>query len=84
MERQNNLEAASEARAPAPLALERTWRRIRQLRVDVYSGRVVILRPVMRRLSGGLQDGLLVVAALAALLGVSLGMSALVRWLLSL
>jgi hypothetical protein len=79
VERQNYPEAASEVR----LALERTWRRIRQLRVEGYAGRV-FLRRAMRRLSGGLQDGLLVVAVLAALLGVSLGMSALVRWLLSL
>ena len=80
MEPQTNPEAASEVR----LALDRTWRRIHQLRVEVHAGRVVALRCVMRRLSGGLQDGLLVAAALAALLGVSLGMSALVRWLLSL
>ena len=84
MERQNNPEAAREVWTRAPLALERTERRIRQLRVDVYAGRAVVLRRVMRRLSGGLQDGLLVVATLAALLGVSLGVSALVRWLLSL
>jgi hypothetical protein len=67
MDRQNNPEAASEARARAPLAreemlggapvqaswvefgqiierriMERTWRRIRQLRVQVYAGRVVV------------------------------------------
>jgi hypothetical protein len=67
MDRQNNPEAASEARARAPLAqggmrggapvqaggvelgpiierriMERTWRRIRQLRVEVYAGRVVV------------------------------------------
>ena len=67
MARQNNPEAASEARARAPLArggmlggapvqagwvelgqiierriMERTWRRIRQLRVEVCAGRVVV------------------------------------------
>jgi hypothetical protein len=67
MDRQNNPEAAREARALAPLAqgamlgegpvqagwvglgplierriMERTWRRIRQLRVEVYPGRVVV------------------------------------------
>jgi hypothetical protein len=36
-----------------------------------------------RRSSVGVQDGLLIVAGLAALLGVSLGTSALVRWLLN-
>jgi hypothetical protein len=67
MGRQNNPEAVSEVRAPAPLAqggmlggapvqagwvefgqmierriVERTWRRIRQLRVEVHAGRVVV------------------------------------------
>jgi hypothetical protein len=67
MARQNNPEAASEARARASLAqgrmpggapvqagwvefgqlierriMERTWRRIRHLRVEVYAGRVVV------------------------------------------
>ena len=67
MDCQNNPEAASEARARAPLAqvgmlggapvqagwvelvqiierriMERTWGRIRQLRVEVYAGRVVV------------------------------------------
>ena len=67
MARQNNPEAASEARARAPFAqggmlggapiqagwvefgqiierriMERTWRRIRQLRVEVCAGRVVV------------------------------------------
>lgn len=80
MDCQNNPEVASEARTP--LALERIGRRIGQLRVDVSAMRVVVLRRVKRRMSSGLQDGLLVVAALAALLGVALGMSAVVRWLL--
>jgi hypothetical protein len=67
MERQNDPEAAREARAHAPHAqggmlrraavhagwvefgqiierriMQRTWRRVRQLRVDVYTGRVVV------------------------------------------
>jgi len=37
----------------------------------------------LRRSSVGVQDGLLIVAGLAVLLGVALGTSALVRWLLN-
>ena len=87
MDRQNNPEAASEARARAPLAqggmLGGAPARNGPCGGVLFPGALKAGR-VMHRLSGGLQDGLLVVATLAVLLGVSLGMSALVRWLLSL